>query len=73
MLLGKIFFFWEECENDRGICGGIMLHGQEDLRKAYYEIHTSKKRDSGRARRGNSAPSLFVFSIAPIAKNLVSF
>lgn len=24
----------------RGICGGIILHGQEDLKKAYYGIHT---------------------------------
>ncbi len=23
-----------------GICGGIILHGQDDLRKAYYGIHT---------------------------------
>lgn len=23
-----------------GICGGIILHGQDDLKKAYYEIHT---------------------------------
>ena len=34
------FFFWEEFEDGRGISGGIILHGQEDLRKAYYEIHT---------------------------------
>lgn len=26
--------------NGRGICGGIILHGQEDLSKAYYSIHT---------------------------------
>lgn len=24
----------------RGVCGGIILHGQDDLKKAYYEIHT---------------------------------
>lgn len=23
-----------------GLCGGIILHGQEDMRKAYYSIHT---------------------------------
>ena len=34
------FFFWEEFDDGRGICGGIILHGQEDLRKAHYEIHT---------------------------------
>ena len=34
------FFFWEEFENGRGICGGIILHGLEDLRRAHYEIHT---------------------------------
>lgn len=34
------FFFVEERLNGRGICGGIILHGQENLQKAYYEIHT---------------------------------
>ena len=34
------FFFQEEFDDGRGICGGIILHGPEDLRKAYYEIHT---------------------------------
>lgn len=24
----------------RGICGGIILHGQDDLRRAYYGMHT---------------------------------
>ena len=23
-----------------GICGGLILHGQEDMSKAYYGIHT---------------------------------
>lgn len=34
------FFFREERGDGRGVCGGIILHGQEDLRKAYYGIHT---------------------------------
>lgn len=34
------FFFREERSNGAGICGGIILHGQENLKKARYEIHT---------------------------------
>ena len=34
------FFFQEECISRPGICGGIILHGQEDLKKAYYGMHT---------------------------------
>lgn len=34
------FFFQEESSGRHGICGGIILHGQEDLRTAHYEIHT---------------------------------
>ena len=34
------FFFQEERANGTGICGGIILHGQEDIKKAYYGIHT---------------------------------
>ncbi|MCI9439256.1 MAG: hypothetical protein HFH85_19320 [Lachnospiraceae bacterium] len=34
------FFFREERINGNGICGGIILHGQEDLKKACYGIHT---------------------------------
>ncbi|MCM1215589.1 MAG: DUF4120 domain-containing protein [Lachnospiraceae bacterium] len=34
------FFFIEETPRGAGICGGIILHGREDLRKAYYGIHT---------------------------------
>ena len=34
------FFFWEERDDGRGICGGIILHEREDLRRAHYEIHT---------------------------------
>lgn len=34
------FFFTEDKENEKGICGGIILHGQEDLMTAYYGLHT---------------------------------
>lgn len=34
------FFFQEERPGGTGLCGGIILHGQEDMKKAYYEIHT---------------------------------
>lgn len=35
------FTFWEELSDGRrGVCGGIILHGREDLRTAHYEIHT---------------------------------
>lgn len=34
------FFFREERISGVGICGGIILHGQEDLKKAYYGMHT---------------------------------
>lgn len=34
------FFFTEYTPNGVGICGGIILHGQEDLSKSYYGIHT---------------------------------
>ena len=34
------FFFREERIGGPGICGGIILHGQEDLKKAYYGMHT---------------------------------
>lgn len=34
------FFFREERISGPGICGGIILHGQEDLKKAYYGMHT---------------------------------
>lgn len=34
-------FFFREYRNGRtGICGGLILHGQEDMSKAYYGIHT---------------------------------
>ena len=34
-------FFFREYRNGRaGICGGLILHGQEDMGKAYYGIHT---------------------------------
>lgn len=34
------FFFREERLNGNGICGGIILHGQDDLKKASYGMHT---------------------------------
>ena len=34
------FFFREERVNGSVICGGIILHGQENLKKARYEMHT---------------------------------
>ncbi|MCM1296309.1 MAG: DUF4120 domain-containing protein [Muribaculaceae bacterium] len=34
------FFFTEETAQGRGLCGGIILHGQEDMSKAYYGLHT---------------------------------
>ena len=34
------FFFREERLNGNGICGGIILHGQEDFKKACYGMHT---------------------------------
>ena len=34
-------FFFEETTNGRsGICGGVILHGQENMEKAYYSVHT---------------------------------
>lgn len=34
------FFFREERIGGTGICGGIILHGLEDIQKAYYGMHT---------------------------------
>ena len=34
------FLFREETVFGGGLCGGIILHGQEDMKKAYYELHT---------------------------------
>lgn len=34
------FFFTEYRRNGKGICGGIILHGQENLATAYYGMHT---------------------------------
>ena len=34
------FFFREYRNGQAGICGGLILHGQEDMSKAYYGIHT---------------------------------
>ena len=34
------FFFREYINDHAGICGGLILHGQNDMRKAYYGIHT---------------------------------
>jgi len=36
----RSFFFREMRDEDTGICGGLILHGQEDMTKAYYSIHT---------------------------------
>lgn len=34
-------FFFREIQNERaGICGGVILHGQEDMKTAQYSIHT---------------------------------
>lgn len=34
------FYFKEMCGDAEGICGGVILHGQEDMRTANYFIHT---------------------------------
>lgn len=34
------FFFQEQTPYGNGICGGIILHGRENMEKAYYGIHT---------------------------------
>jgi len=34
------FFFTEKRATGNGLCGGIILHGQENLKKAYYGMHT---------------------------------
>ena len=34
------FFFRETRRGQQGICGGLILHGQEDMSKAYYSVHT---------------------------------
>lgn len=34
------FFFQEEKPGGTGLCGGIILHGQENMEKAYYELYT---------------------------------
>lgn len=34
------FFFREQTPYGDGICGGVILHNREDLKKAYYGIHT---------------------------------
>ena len=34
------FFFQEQTPYGNGICGGVILHGRENLEKAYYGIHT---------------------------------
>ena len=34
------FFFREIRHSQQGICGGLILHGQEDMEKAHYSIHT---------------------------------
>lgn len=34
------FFFREISDGHPAICGGLILHGQEDMSKAYYSLHT---------------------------------
>lgn len=34
------FFFQEFCNGQPGMCGGLILHGQENMAEAYYSIHT---------------------------------
>lgn len=34
------FFFQEFCGGKNTMCGGVILHKQEDVAKAYYSIHT---------------------------------
>ena len=34
------FFFREYRNGQPVVCGGLILHGQEDMSKAYYGIHT---------------------------------
>ncbi len=34
------FLFWEETPYGAGICGGVILHNRENLKKAYYGMHT---------------------------------
>lgn len=34
------FFFKETRRGKPGICGGLIFHGQEDMSKAYYSVHT---------------------------------
>lgn len=34
------FFFREQTPYGTGICGGIILHGRDNIEKAYYGIHT---------------------------------
>ena len=36
----RSFLFREMRHDDAGICGGLILHGQEDMKTAYYSIHT---------------------------------
>ena len=34
-------FFFREFRGEKScLCGGLILHGQEDMSKAYYGIHT---------------------------------
>ena len=36
----RSFFFREMRKDTAGMCGGLILHGQENMAKAYYSIHT---------------------------------
>ena len=39
-LLPYSFFFQEYCNGRQGICGGVILHNQQDWSRAYYSLHT---------------------------------
>lgn len=34
------FFFQEYCNGKPAMCGGVILHGRDDMSTAYYSIHT---------------------------------
>lgn len=34
------FFFQETLDGQPGVCGGLILHGQENMDTAYYSVHT---------------------------------
>ena len=38
--ISRSFYFREMRNQTVGICGGLVLHGQKDMKTAYYSIHT---------------------------------